>query len=274
MTRLLLLTLGVCSLAAAQLARVEVDAAAREGELRPWYGIDAPSDERQARLLLERGSEAPVRLGPAAALRAELAESLPQPRLEDAPIWRLDADYGSPIREAVEAVRAANRRQDSDRDVGYYARRSGRWFDEAGRERPALAAFELAAGLLDAPARLRLRAPRDSGIEGVAGLSEDGRTLKILLTRLRPPDDRAELAPSYVLYVRNLPWGADPFTIERFRLDDDHQAGERVENGSGRAGLARVSGLFGPPALELIVLRRQDEEPASRVIRRRRRPGR
>lgn len=274
MTRLVLSALCACSLASAQFARVEVDAATREGELRPWYGIDAPSDEGQARLLLERGGGAPVRLGPDAALRAELADSLARARFEETPPWRLQASFDNPLREAVEAVRAANRRQDGQGDGGYYARRNNDWFDQGGNALPVLAALELAAGLLETPRRLRLRVPPDSGIDGVAGVSEDGQTVKVLLTRLRPPGDETKLAPSYLLYVRNLPWAADSFTIERFRLDDDRRMGERIEEGSGRGGLARVGALLGPPALELIVLRRQEEAPASRVIRRRRRPAR
>jgi hypothetical protein len=276
MMRSLVLGLLLASAAGAQFVEIQVDAAAREGELRPVFGIDAPKDARQAKWLLERGISAPVRLGPDAAMRDELEQALSGTWLDgvtsrtspDGPlVWSLPPTHRAPVEDAVDAVRSAIGLLGEQAPAAYYNTRSGAWFDDGGEALPILPAFELAARLAETPRLVRLTVDPGQNIRALAGKSPDGKTLQVLLTRQPPPEDAPPQDRSYVVYVRNLPWGEGEFSIERYRLDAARN-GNLATAGHGRGGLARVSALFEAPAIELIVLR-ESGAPAPGVIRRR-----
>ena len=275
------LTLVFAAAAGAQFIEVQVDASAGRGEIRPLFGIDAPSDPRQAKLLLERGFEGPLRLGPAAALRAELAAGLPgawidetslplydgrsSQRPEDGVLlWTL-APPDDPVEEAAEALAFAIGLQQTAVQRTYYKRRNAGWFDSNGDPLPALKAFELATRISETPQRVQLESGAET-IAGLAGVSADGDMVQVLLVRREPREGATDEPASVVLYVRNLPWGASEFRVERYRLD-------AKSNGAGRGGMARLSTSFSAPGVELIVLRKADAAGAD-VIRRRSRPPR
>ena len=280
MIRLPALGLLAVALAAGQFVEIEVDAGARAGRLRPAFGIDAPKEEAQARLLLERSLEVPVRVGPDAALRTQLLGQLGSARADDAerPTYderSIQTAAGElalcelpPRMSPVQAVELAIESQRAAGPAIYYKRRTNGWFRRDGTPDEMLTALALAARMTGTPRLVQVRASAETA-QGLAGVSEDGETVQILLTR-RKAETGEPGPPAYLLRVRNLPWGADPFAIERYRLDASH-SGEPVEMGSGRGGVARVSARFEAPAVELILLRRQDGKPASRVIRGRRR---
>jgi hypothetical protein len=278
MRRLLGLALLLAASAGAQFVEIRADASASEGKIEPLFGIDAPEDARQAKLLLERGFEGPVRLGPRAALRTELEAALPEPWMDEqredsgrseVAIWSGDAAR-EPIGEAAGAVAAAIALQGGAVRAAYYRRSSGAWFDGDGEPFPALVALELGSRLGESPRRVGLEFG-DESLSGLAGTSSDGETLRILLARRPAREGEAAQAASFVLYVENLPWGAADFRTERYRVDAEHD-GELVHEGAGRGGMARLTALFAAPAVELIVLRKADAIPGAGVIRRRSRP--
>ena len=274
--------LAVCALAAVsaasgQFAEVRVDAGDRAGEIRPVFGMDAPADERQAKLLLERETRAPIRVGPGSPLSRELAElpgawldpeerelRLDLDRASEQPIvWALEG-FEDPLAEAAGAVAAAF---SLEAKAAYYSRR--KWFDAGGDPLTPLIAFELGAQMLKTPRRAKLQSGAPD-MSALAGVSADGDVVQVLLARRAARDEEPPAPPAYALYVRNLPWGREEFRIGRYRLDAG-SAGELVAEGSGRGGLARITARLEGPAVELIVLRRQSAPPGAGVIRMRRR---
>jgi hypothetical protein len=280
MMRSLLLGLLLASAAGAQFVEIEVDASAREGELRPVFGIDAPKDARQAKLLLERGASTPVRLGPEAAMREELAEALTSAWLDDNPtrtspagpfVWVSPPRRRAPVEDAVDAVASAMGLLGAPPPAAYYKARRDAWFGDDREPLPLLPAFELAARLTEAPRLVRLTVDPEQNVKALGGVSPDGKTIQILLARTRASDDAPPQEPFYLVYVRNLPWAKEGFATERYRLDAGSHGG-LVNKGRGRGGLARISARFEAPALELIVLRKSDDAATPGVIRRRARP--
>jgi hypothetical protein len=280
MMRLLAAGLLLAAACGAQFVEIQVDAGASHGEIPPVFGIDAPADARQATILLERGVAAPVRLGPAAALRNELAERLSEPWADESTravfdtrskeldrilVWRL-SKHVAPVAEAAAVIAGAIGLGATKIEAAYYSRE--KWFDETGRPAAALRALELGARMSSTPRRAQLEVEPDQGVTGLAGSSEDGETVQILLTRSRSEKDQPPPSPAFVLYVRDLPWGPVDFVTERYRLDAERH-GELVSEGAGRGGLARISAPLAAPALELVVLRKQDAPPGAAVIRRR-----
>ena len=282
MIRATALALLATGLAGAQFVEIDVDAAVSAGKIRPTFGVEAPSDQRQARLLLESGLDVPVRVGADAALRLRLMEELHSawaddvarvPR-DDCSPRTLDAEPAvcalPPEATPIDIVDLAMALQDAAALAVYYTRREKGWFGSDGEPTAALGSLALAARLSASPRRIGLRTSTGS-IRGLAGVSEDGEEIRILLTR-RARDSDEPAPPAYLLHVRNLRWGAGSFAVERYRVSEA-QSPELVEKGSGRGGMARVSARFDAPALELVVLRRQQAAPGSGVIRSRRRPS-
>ena len=282
MIRLAALALLTAGLAGAQFVEIDVDARAFAGRIRPTFGIEAPSDERQARLLLESGLDLSVRVGDDAALRLRLLEGLPLAWADN--VARIPRDECStqtldtepvvcalpPEATPIDVVELALALQEAAAPAVYYTRRKKDWFRSDGGPTAVLGALALAARVSASPRRIGLRTSSGS-VRGLAGVSEDGEEIRVLLTRRAGESGEPE-PPAYLLHVRKLPWGADSFAVERYRVSET-QAVELVETGSGRGGVARVSARFDAPAIELVVLRRQQEAPGSRVIRSRRRTG-
>ena len=66
----------------------------------------------------------------------------------------------------------------------------------------------------------------------------------------------------YNLAIKNLPWGAAPFGMKRYRISktqnlDLVQNVDLVEAGSGKDGVLNLSNSFSPDTVELIVLTRR-----------------
>ena len=245
MRRLLLIALAAAAAASAQFVEIQVDAGAGAGEITPIFGIDVPTDEREAKLLAERAEGQ----GKKAAA----------PGGDAAHVWSLEG-RADPLTEAARMIAELAGLEESP---AYYRR--SKWFDAGGEPQPPLIALELGARLLETPRRVRLRfeAPDFAGIAG-----SDGETVQVLLAR-RAPVENEEPPPAYALFVRNLPWGSEAFRIERYRLDGNAAGGLAAE-GEGRGGLARVTARLEGPAVELVVLRKTDGSPAPGVIRMRR----
>ncbi|MCB1020014.1 MAG: hypothetical protein KDC27_08800 [Acidobacteria bacterium] len=277
MMRLLAALLLTAGLLSAQFVEVHVDAGAHAGSIPPLFGLDAPNDEREAKLLLERGIAAPLRIGPSAAMhdalltRIETAWPDPSERplaREHSPepvVWTVSHPPDGPLDEAVAVLRGALA---LEAPAAYYKR--NRWFGSDGAPTPVVPALELASRLSATPQRLEL-STESQDLAALAGKSNDGATVQVLLLRSRHDDDAPPAPPVYALYIRNLPWGTAEFTIERQRLDG-HDEASLAGNGAGRGGLARITARLEGPAIELVTLRKA-ETPQSPVIRQRRRPN-
>ncbi len=59
-----------------------------------------------------------------------------------------------------------------------------------------------------------------------------------------------------MLTIDNLPWGAAPFSIRRYRISKAENL-DLVEEKSGAGGSFHLSSPLAPDAVELIVLRRR-----------------
>jgi hypothetical protein len=60
----------------------------------------------------------------------------------------------------------------------------------------------------------------------------------------------------YNLAIKNLPWGAAPFSIKRYRISKTQNL-DLVEQRSGKEGALRLSNSLVPDTVELLVLTRR-----------------
>lgn len=85
-----------------------------------------------------------------------------------------------------------------------------------GRYKKKAYAYKATALMLDTPIRLAATGGDKSGYVVLAGRSEDGQTINILISDYRSESD------SYHLKISNLPWKNRSFVLERYVLDDTH----------------------------------------------------
>ena len=149
-------------------------------------------------------------------------------------------------------------------------------FDPSGRPLKKFYAFRAMAGMLETPRRLPVTGADTAGLAVLAGLSKDGKTLRVLISNHEIPKELKPLHPSpalkflrvplraveykdnrgYQLTIERLPWGASAYTIERHRLDEAHDLA-LVENRTARGNRLELSNELPPPGLELITLRKK-----------------
>ncbi len=60
----------------------------------------------------------------------------------------------------------------------------------------------------------------------------------------------------YNLAIKNLPWGAAPFDVKRYRISKTQNL-DLVETGSGKDSVLNLSNPLPPDTVELIVLTRR-----------------
>jgi len=186
--------------------------------------------------------------------------------------------------------RAAFFRLDTGWDLHYRFPDPAHTFEKDGKPDPRFHAFRLPGELLQTPQRLQVRGGDDHSFIVLAGRDAARQRVRVLVTRyaippqyLQPltsetfqftvpigevrvpvsfrmlPRRGAEAADTgeagFSLTVGNLPWGKQPFTIRRYRVDADH-AGELIEESRGEGGVARIASDLAPPSIELVELER------------------
>lgn len=144
--------------------------------------------------------------------------------------------------------------------------------------------------MLDTPQRLRVEGVDTFGFAAIAGRSQDGDSVQILISNYAIPADfkllglkiPAELLKpgggipdlskvrslpprddityrdnaGYNLTVNNLPWGKTPFSVKRYRINQTLNL-DLVEERSGSGGNLTLSSPLAPDAVELIILHRR-----------------
>lgn len=214
--------------------------------------------------------------------------------------WNLSYDYT--IREAGELQSAHNAAfvgavltylQDAPIDHAHFYRGDAAWmglFDLNGDFYKPAYAFKAMGQMLDTPVRLAVSGTDTFGFAALAGKSEDGTTLQILISNyakpanFKPkpmptaPDFEDPVAPSlwsrfpgapfpnrtdivyrdnggYNLTIVNLPWGKASFTLKRYRLSAK-QSLDLVEQRTAAGGSLTLSNPLPVDSMELIVLKR------------------
>ena len=215
--------------------------------------------------------------------------------------WNLSYDYT--FQEAAELQSAHNAAfvgdvltylQDAPIDHAHFYRGDAAWmglFDLNGNYYKPAYVFKAMGQMLNTPVRLAVSGADTFGFAVLAGESNDGRTVQILISNYarpanfkpRPmitaPDSIDPTRPSlwdrypgtsfpsradivyrnnagYNLFVANLPWGKAAFTVKRYRISARQSLDlveERTENGSS----ATLSNHLPVDTVELIVLERE-----------------
>ena len=163
-------------------------------------------------------------------------------------------------------------------------------FDLQGEYFKTAHAFQAMAKMLDTPRRLRVKGDDTFGFAVLAGRSDDGNTVQILISNYAipagykphdmqmpsdlqksgapPPDfSKVQFLPArkdvvyrdnagYNLNIENLPWGNSQFTVKRYRINKTDNL-DLVEENSSEGSTLNVSAALPPDALELIVLQRR-----------------
>lgn len=137
-------------------------------------------------------------------------------------------------------------------------------------------AFKAAAEMLQTPRRLGVSGADNIGFAVLAGSSNDGRTVQVLISNYEFPKELKPLHPTpplnfkrvpvrhvqykdnqgYNLRITQLPWGKGAYTVTRRRLDQAHDFSE-IETRTGSGGNAEISSELPPPAVELITIRKK-----------------
>jgi hypothetical protein len=149
--------------------------------------------------------------------------------------------------------------------------------------------FKAMGKMLDTPQRLPVEGSDTFGYAALAGRSDDGNTVQILISNYAipanykpdlmpmPPDlqktsppmpdmSKVKFLPArhdivyrdnagYNLEIKNLPWGAAPFSVKRYRISKTQNL-DLVETGSGKDGVLNLSDSLPTDTVELIVLKR------------------
>jgi hypothetical protein len=159
----------------------------------------------------------------------------------------------------------------------YYTGNAGNMgsFEPDGSYRKKADALKATGAMLDAPRRLAVSGSDTMGFAVLAGRSVDQRTVQVLVSNYQVPQPqgpprqsappgsrglerrqiRSETIPAYALRVAHLPWGKRPFTVKRYRTDEQHDFA-LMEEFETRGGALELERPLAPPAIELIVLRR------------------
>jgi hypothetical protein len=132
------------------------------------------------------------------------------------------------------------------------------------------------AELLKTPKRVAVMGADTVGFAVLAGMSNDSKTLQVLISNHEVPKALKPLHPTpalnfkraplreieykdnrgYKLVIDRLPWGNSQFTLKRYRLDQNHDLAQ-VENRTSRGNRVELSNDLPPPGIELITLRKR-----------------
>jgi hypothetical protein len=150
-------------------------------------------------------------------------------------------------------------------------------FDPKGAPLKKFYVLKAMAELLRTPQRLTITGTDTVGFTALAGLSNDGKTLQVLISNHEAPKELKSLHPTpalkfkrvpvraieykdnqgYKLVIDRLPWGkSSSYTIKRYRIDQTYDLAE-VENRTSRGGRLEIFNELPPPGIELITLRKK-----------------
>jgi xylan 1,4-beta-xylosidase len=186
----------------------------------------------------------------------------------------------APETEAAFLVNSMTYMQDAPLDRAFLYQRSGLPLLQAdGSLLKAGAAFQ-AVGSLTGMSRLSTSGQDTDGFSVLAGCSADKKQIRVLIGNYEIP--AADMGPipggnavvfpgittityldrrtisyannaGYQVTVNDLPWGAESFTVTRFRVDASHQL-TLIDTQSGNGPQFTLSASLPPPSVELIVM--------------------
>jgi hypothetical protein len=214
--------------------------------------------------------------------------------------WNLTPDFTDAEKARLQGVEnaayigaALSYFQDAPIDHAHFYRGDAAWmglFDIQGHYFKTAYTFQAMGKMLDTPQRLEVVGADTFGLAALAGRSEDGNTVQIIISNYAIPEgfkphimqmppellkasppvpdfSKVKLLPprtdivyrnndGYTLTIENLPWGATAFIVKRYRISKTQNL-ELVEERSGTGGSFHLSNPLAPDAVELIVLRRR-----------------
>ncbi|MGA8199556.1 MAG: hypothetical protein WB814_05805, partial [Candidatus Sulfotelmatobacter sp.] len=167
--------------------------------------------------------------------------------------------------------------QDTSIDHAHFYRGDAAWmglFGLDGKYFKTAYTFKAMGKMLDTPQRLPVEGTDTFGFAALAGRSADGNTVQILISNYAiPANYKPDLMPmppelqktsppmpdmskvkflpprtdivyrnnsGYNLAINNLPWGAAPFSVKRYRISKTQNL-DLVETGSGKGGVLNLS---------------------------------
>jgi xylan 1,4-beta-xylosidase len=217
--------------------------------------------------------------------------------------WNLTPDFTDAEKARLQGIENAayigavlSYFQDAPIDHAHFYRGDAAWmglFDPQGHYFKTAYTFQAMAKMLDTPERLAVEGADTFGYAALAGRSQDGSTIQILISNyaipagfkphtMQIPPEVLKAAPQtdfskvkflpprtdilyrnnagYDLTINNLPWGPSTFSVKRYRIGKTHNlelVKDSVEEKFGAGGRLHLSSPLAPDAVELIVLRRQ-----------------
>ncbi len=214
--------------------------------------------------------------------------------------WNLTPDFTDAEKARLQGVEnaayigaALSYFQDAPIDHAHFYRGDAAWmglFDMQGHYFKTAYTFQAMGKMLDTPQRLEVVGADTFGLAALAGRSEDGNTVQIIISNyaipegfkpriMQMPPELLKASPplpdfskvkflpprtdivyrnngGYTLTIENLPWGAKAFIVKRYRISKTQNL-ELVEERSGTGDSFHLSNPLAPDAVELIVLRRR-----------------
>jgi xylan 1,4-beta-xylosidase len=213
--------------------------------------------------------------------------------------WNLTPDFTDAAKARLRGIEnaafigaALTYFEDAPIDHAQFYRGDAAWmglFDLNGKPFKTAYAFEAMGKMLATPQRLAVQGADTFAFVALAGRSEKGNTVQILISNYEipkqmhpmtiPPDVSRALPasldftklrflprrtgvvyrdnPGYDLTIDNLPWGKNAaFSVKRYRIDGTRNL-ELVEEKSSDGGSLKLSNALAPDSVELIVLQKR-----------------
>jgi len=213
--------------------------------------------------------------------------------------WNLTPDFTEPQKARLRGMETAayigaalTYFQDAALDHAMFYRGDSAWmglFNLDGSYFKTAYAFQAMGKMLDTPHRLAVNGPDTFGLAALAGRSNDGKTIQILIsnyaipanfkpnimplppdvlkqipatdyTKFKPLAPRTDIAyrdnHGYALTITHLPWGKGAFTIKRYRLNETKNL-ELLDEKRATGDSVRLATPLPPQAMELVVLQRK-----------------
>jgi xylan 1,4-beta-xylosidase len=214
--------------------------------------------------------------------------------------WNLSADFTEAEKAELQGAHNAayvgavlSYLQDTSIDHAHFYRGDAAWmglFALDGKYFKTAYTFQAMGKMLDTPQRLPVEGSDTFGFAALAGRSNDGNTVQILISNYAiPANYKPDLMPmppelqktsppmpdmskvkflplrhdivyrdnaGYKLAIKNLPWGLAPFSVQRYRISKTENF-DLIETGSGKDGILNLSHSLPTDTVELIVLKRR-----------------
>ncbi|MGA9508027.1 MAG: hypothetical protein WBV55_05205 [Candidatus Sulfotelmatobacter sp.] len=214
--------------------------------------------------------------------------------------WNLSADFTEAEKAELQGAHNAayigavlSYLQDTSIDHAHFYRGDAAWmglFGLEGKYFKTAYAFKAMGKMLDTRQRLSVDGTDTFGFAALAGRSNDGNTVQLLISNYEiPANYKPDLMPmppelqknsppmpdmskvkflppradvvyhnnaGYNLTIKNLPWGAAPFSVKRYRISKTQNL-DLVETGSGKDSVFNLSNSLPTDTMELIVVKRR-----------------